>query len=276
MSSLALAAGVAMFVAGWVESLFFYPDKATYSAPAQFGLTAEDVWLRAPDGSRLHAWFLPVPAGTATRGTVLHLHGNAANVSNHLPLVAWLPAQGFNVLMLDYRGFGRSEGRPTLDGVVDDAAAALAHLRTRPDVDAQRLIVFGQSLGGATALRLLARDAAGVRRGVIDSAFSRYSTIAREAALGSVVLAPAALFVAAALPGADHDPVTALARIRVPLIFVHGQRDRVIGHSHSEALHAAAAADAQLWLVPDGQHLMALYGGPWRDRLLQAMIAAVK
>jgi len=276
LTTVAAAATTAMFLTGWVEGFFFYPDARTWSTPAQFGVTAQDVELRAADGSRLHAWFLPAPEGTAARGTVLHLHGNAANVSNHLPLVAWLPAQGFNVLMLDYRGFGRSEGRPTLDGVVDDAAVALDYLRTRPGVDGQRLIVYGQSLGGATALRLLARDAGGVRLCVIEAAFSGYRTIARDAA----AVSPLALIVplvAGALPPTSDDPVTALAKIRVPLIFVHGTRDRVIPAEHSKTLHAAAAPDAQLWLVPDGEHLAALYGpGPWRDRLLQAMIAAVR
>lgn len=267
---------LAMFLSSWVENFFFYPDARTWSAPAQYGVTAQDVELRAADGSRLHAWFLPVPAGTTARGTVLHLHGNAANVSNHLPLVAWMPAQGFNVLMLDYRGFGRSEGKPTLAGVVDDAAVALAYLRTRPGVDAQRLIVYGQSLGGATALRLLARDAQGVRLGVIEAAFSGYRTIARDAA-ASTPLALVVPLVAGSLPPTEDDPIVALAKIRVPLIFVHGTRDRVIPAAHSEALHAAAAADAQLWLVPDGEHLAALYGpGPWRERLLQAMVAAVE
>jgi len=269
------AATTAMFLTGWVEGFFFYPDARTWSTPAQFGVTAEDVELRAADGSRLHAWFLPVPAGTATRGTVLHLHGNAANVSNHLPLVAWLPAQGFSVLMLDYRGFGRSEGRPTLAGIVDDAAVALNYLRTRPGVDAQRLIVYGQSLGGATALRLLARDATGVRLGVIEAAFSGYRTIARDAAAASPLALIVPLAVEALPPTAD-DPIAMLPKIQVPLIFVHGTRDRVIPAAHSEALHAAAAG-SQLWLVPDGEHLAALYGqGPWRDRLLQAMISAVR
>ena len=107
---------VAMFVSGWIERQFFYPDSAHYTTPAQFGLPAEDVWLQAPDGSKLHAWFLP--ARGAPKATVLHLHGNAANIGNHLPLVAWLPAAGYQVLLLDYRGFGRSQGRPSLDGVV--------------------------------------------------------------------------------------------------------------------------------------------------------------
>jgi fermentation-respiration switch protein FrsA (DUF1100 family) len=278
---LSTAAGVcfagltAMFVSGFVERQFFYPDSARYSSPAQFGLQAEDVWLRAADGSKLHAWFLP--ARGAAKATVLHLHGNAANVSNHLPLVAWLPPAGYNVLMLDYRGFGRSEGQPSLDGVVDDAAAALAYLRTRPEVDASRLIVLGQSMGGATALRLLARDATGVRLGIIDSAFASYRQIAQEAMLGSVVLAPAIPLVLLALPGADKDPLAAVAKIHVPLIFVHGTRDAVIGHDHSAQLHAAANAPKELWTVEGADHMTVFASpGPWRERLLQAMAAAVR
>lgn len=261
-----------MFVSGWVESFFFFPDKVQYSVPAQLGITVEDVSLSAVDGSRLHAWFLPArgAAGGPARGTVLHLHGNAANMSNHLPLVAWLPAQGFNVLTLDYRGFGKSEGAPSLDGVVDDAAVALAYLRTRPDVDAERLIVFGQSLGGATALRLLARDSIGVRLAVIEAAFSSYRGIAREVTVGP--LAAVVPLVIGALPAPEQDPIAALARIRAPLIFVHGTRDRVIPPGNSTALHAAATSSKQLWVVPEGEHVAVFaVDGPWRRKLIAAM-----
>jgi fermentation-respiration switch protein FrsA (DUF1100 family) len=259
-------------LAGCIERMFFYPDSATYTTPAQLGVRAEDVRIVTADGSRLHGWFLPA-VGNA-KGTVLHLHGNAANVSNHLPLVSWLPARGYNVLMLDYRGFGRSEGKPSLDGVVDDAAAALAYLRTRPDVDATRLIMFGQSIGGATALRLLARDARGVRLGVIDSAFASYRGIARDATAGGP-LAPIAALTVGVLPGPDKDPITALKSIRVPLIFVHGARDTIIAAINSEKLHAAASG-SQHWSVPDAMHIMALgQPGSWREKLVQAMDAAV-
>ena len=270
---IALFSGFLLIVlAGCIERMFFYPDSATYTTPAQLGVRAEDVRIVTADGSRLHGWFLPA-VGNA-KGTVLHLHGNAANVSNHLPLVSWLPARGYNVLMLDYRGFGRSEGKPSLDGVVDDAAAALAYLRTRPDVDATRLIMFGQSIGGATALRLLARDARGVRLGVIDSAFASYRGIARDATAGGP-LAPIAALTVGVLPGPDKDPITALKSIRVPLIFVHGARDTIIAAVNSEKLHAAASG-SQHWSVPDAMHIMALaQPGSWREKLVQAMDAAV-
>lgn len=272
-ASIALV-GVSCMLAGCIERMFFYPDAATYSSPEREGVRAENVEFRSADGSRLHGWFLP--ASGSAKATVLHLHGNAANISNHLPLVSWLPARGYHVLMFDYRGFGRSQGKPTLDGVVDDALAALSFVRTRPDVDATRLIVFGQSLGGATALRMLARDAAGVRLAVIDSAFASYRGIARDVTRGGA-LAPVAAIAVSVLPPEERDPVVALKSIRVPLIFVHGRRDSVIPSRYSEVLHAAANEPRELWLDPAADHMM-VFGvpGPWREKLVQAMEVAVR
>jgi len=272
-SSILFSALITIMLAGCIERMFFYPDSVTYTTPQQLGVRADDVQIVTADGSRLHGWFLPA-VGKA-KGTVLHLHGNAANVSNHLPLVAWLPARGYNVLMVDYRGFGRSQGKPSLDGIVDDAAAALDYLRTRTDIDQTRLIVLGQSIGGATALRLLARDANGVRLAVIDSAFSSYRGVARDATAGGP-LAPVAAMTTGLLPGPDKDPITALKSINVPLIFVHGKRDSIIDAVNSERLHAAAAG-SQHWTVPDAMHIMALaQPGSWREKLVRTMDEAVR
>ena len=260
-------------LAGCVERMFFYPDAVVYSTPAQLNVKAEDIFVISGDRARLHGWFLP--ANGLAKGTVLHLHGNAANVSNHLPLVSWMPARGYNVLMIDYRGFGRSEGKPSLDGIVDDAVAALKYLRTRSDVDPTRLIVFGQSIGGATALRLLAQDSTGVRLAVIDSAFASYRGVARDATAGGP-LAPIAAMTAAMLPGPEKDPVTALKSIRIPLIFVHGARDSIVLAVNSEQMHAAAAG-SEFWSVPDAMHISALaVPGLWREKLVLAMDQAVR
>jgi hypothetical protein len=109
-------------LAGCIERFFFYPDSARYASPEQFGLRAEDVRMQASDGTQLHGWFLPA-SGTA-KGTVLHLHGNAANVSNHLPLVAWLPARGYNVPMLWPKTTRRSGSTPGLVRRCSNAASA--------------------------------------------------------------------------------------------------------------------------------------------------------
>ncbi|MCU0950416.1 MAG: alpha/beta hydrolase [Burkholderiaceae bacterium] len=252
-----------------VESMFFYPDRVGYTRPADLGLAHQDLFFDS-QGARLHGWWLPAATQPA-QGSVLHVHGNAANISNHLPLVAWLPPAGFNVLMFDYRGFGQSDGRPTLAGIVDDAAAALATLRRQPGVDVQRLIVFGQSLGGATALRLLARDAKGVRLVIIDSAFASYRGIAREAALDSVVLAPLLPMALPMLPPASDDPVTALATIRTPLLFLHGTRDSVVRASHSDTLYAAAHEPKRLLKVDGAVHMEAAMRPNVQRELLATM-----
>lgn len=256
-----------------VENLFFHPNRITYTRPAQFGLQVDEFYFDS-DGARLHAWWLPARTARPL-GSVLHLHGNAANISNHLPLAAWLPPAGFNVLMFDYRGFGLSEGKPSLAGVVDDSAAALQALRTRPGVDPGKLVVFGQSLGGATALRLLARDADGVRLAIIDSAFYSYRSIARDAALGSVVLAPLLPVALPMLPGRDDDPVTALADIRLPLLFVHGTRDSVMRQAHSERLYAAAREPKELLLADGAVHMEALMRPALQARVVKAIGAAM-
>ncbi len=270
---LAVVALVVLLLAGCVERMFFYPDSAQYTSPSNFGLRHEDVSITTSDGVRLHGWWLP--AKGAALGSVLHLHGNAANVSNHLPLVAWLPAEGFNVLMLDYRGFGRSEGRPTLDGIVEDAAAALRYLRARPDVDPQRLIVLGQSLGGATALRLLAADSAGVRLAVVEAAFASYRGIARDAAVQSLVLAPFLPLALPMLPAKSKDPVAQLSAINVPLLIVHGTADEVIPFAHSERL-AAAARQAEFLRIDDARHMESLMRADVQRRVAAVMMAAVR
>ena len=262
-----------MGLGGCAERFFFYPDQRTYTTPHRYGLAAEDVQIAGPQGETLHGWWLPA-RGTPL-GTVLHAHGNAANISNHLPLVAWLPEAGFNVLSFDYRGYGRSTGRPSLDGVVDDMLAALAWLRERPGGDADRMVVLGQSLGGATALRAVARSPKGVRLLVVDSAFSSYRGIASEAAQGSLPLRWMAPLLLPSLPDSPHDPVVAAAQLAVPLLVMHGTDDDIIGPHHGVALHAAARTAKQWLPVRSGRHIDGLTRADVRGTVLQAMQRAV-
>ena len=218
------------FLSGCVESQFFYPDRIDYGSPRALGLEATDVHIAGPEDTKLHAWWLPA-VGPA-KGSVLHLHGNAANVSNHLPLVAWLPR-------------------------------AQRHVP---------IVVLGQGLGGATALRAVAGDSSGVKLVIVDAAFASYRGIARDA-LG--VLGWAAAPALLALPGTRDDPVTAAASLDVPLMVLHGTQDRVIPHHHGKALFAAAREPKQWLEVEGGDHLDALAREPVRRQLLAAMDRAV-
>lgn len=269
-----LAVVLAALTGGCAERFFFYPDQHVYTTPQAEGVQVEDVLLPGPHGTQLHGWWLQ--AKGSAHGTVLHVHGNAANISNHLPLVAWLPAAGFNVLTFDYRGYGRSDGKPSINGLVDDTRAALAWLRRRPGIDGERLAVIGQSLGGATAVRAVAADPQGVRLLVLDSAFSSYRGIAREAARSMGPLGWLAPVFIPTLPNNEHDPVHAAARLTMPLLVVHGSRDAVIPQHHGRALWAAAK-DPKHWLPIDGgEHIDGLMRDDVRAQVRDAMVAALR
>jgi uncharacterized protein len=266
IAGIAAAAGAA----GCVEGFFFHPDQRIYTTPQQLGVVAQDVFFDV-DGASVHGWWMPA-TGTA-KATVVQAHGNAANLTNHAPLVAWLPAAGCNVLAFDYRGFGRSAGSPTLTGVVADTRAALAEARRRhPRLP---LVLLGQSLGGATAIRAAAEETTDdIRLLVVDSAFASYRGIARDASRGTPLSLVEPLG-ASALPGDARDPVQAIARLRMPLLLLHGERDQVIPIEHSERLHAAARSRKDFIRIPGGQHLDALMRDDVRSRLLSAITATL-
>lgn len=269
--ALALLACLAgpLLLAGCIERYFFYPDRVAYSRPQDFGLDYRDVAFPARDGSRLHGWWLP--ARGAARGVVLHLHGNGANISNHLPLVAWLPAAGYHVLTFDYRGYGDSEGAPTLDGVVEDAQAALAFLAARPESEGLPLFVLGQSLGGATAIRALAAGSPERRRVcglVADSAFAGYRRIAADAVRQNVLLGSAVAVAKYGLPPPEQDPERLIGGLGMPLLLLHGRDDAIVPFHHGEQLLAAAAAPKSLFAIAGGEHIDGLARPDVRQRVL--------
>jgi predicted alpha/beta-fold hydrolase len=138
-----------VFVWDWlVDRMIFYPEPGVDLRPEQLDVVGEDVRILTEDGVRVHAFFLPNPGATRA---ILFLHGNAGNASHRLPNAAALMQLGSHVLLLDYRGYGLSEGRPDEAGVYADARAGLAHLVDHVGIPERRTVVFGRSLGGAVA-----------------------------------------------------------------------------------------------------------------------------
>ena len=219
---------------GGCTSQCLQPDRKPYFAGQALGTAVEDVWIATPQGPRLHALLLP--AQTAPRATVLFLHGNAENVSSHVRAVTWLPAQGYSVLALDYRGYGRSEGFASIDTAHADAELALRWLLAR---DRGPVIVYGQSLGGAIALNLVARtddaDARTRLRAVIaDSAFASYRGIAREKLDQSWLTWPLQWPLSLLISNA-WSPIDVIGRISpIPLLLIHGERDVVVPPQHAQ------------------------------------------
>ena len=248
-------------------SVFFQPSGTLFATPGEYGIDYERVEFEAADGTPLFAWFLP--ARGPARATVLFLHGNAENISTHFGAVAWMPAAGFNVLTFDYRGYGASQGRPTLAGVQLDIDAALQTLLARPDVDPQRIVIFGQSLGGALAIYYVAhsKERKYVRAVVADSAFSDYRLITEEKLAATPITWPFQWLPRFTVDD-DYSPQAAVKALSpIPFLLIAGDEDQIVPPEHSKRLYAIAAEPKEIWIVPGAGHIQALKQRAMRERL---------
>ncbi len=256
--------GCALASQAGLDGLFYHPDHRVYATPAQNGYAFEEIAFRSADGTKLTGWF--IPAKGKALGTVIHFHGNAQNMTAHYSFVSWLPANGFNLFTFDYRGYGKSDGTPSREGVYQDAVAALEYIKSRTDIDQDKLIVFGQSIGGANALVAVGNNAfEGIVGVVSDSAFSTYKGVACDHA---GLLKPFAF----CLIGNKRSPDRAVSKITpVPLLIIHGTRDRVAPYKHALKLFEKAGEPKQLWTIEGGGHTSAL--GPDRATISPRLLA---
>jgi fermentation-respiration switch protein FrsA (DUF1100 family) len=250
----AIALGSLLLLAGCIQSLFYQPDRILYETPVQAGLRFEQVSFRSKDGTRLAGWMLPSAIHRDPRnakGTVVHFHGNAQNMSTHWRLVEWLPRRGFNVFVFDYRGYGASDGSPEPRGVFEDSSSALDYVRSRPDIDPERLLILGQSLGGANAIAVLGSgNRQGVRGIVIETAFSSYSAIASDKVSGAGVFMDD-----------SFSPDRFVANLSpTPFLLIHGTADAVIPFHHATKLMAGAREPKRLVTIEGGGHNEAFSG----------------
>jgi fermentation-respiration switch protein FrsA (DUF1100 family) len=251
-----IALCMAMLVAGSLlascSSVFFLPHRKEITNPEKLHLAHRDIEFASADGTALHGWLLLAKA--PPKGTIVFLHGNAENMSTHVMFVSWLPAKGFNVFIADYRGYGRSGGVPEIAGAYADAKRILEVAMQQPETRDGNFVLFGQSLGGALALRLGASigDRSRLRAVIAESAFSDYRAIAREKL---AALWPTWLFQwpLAMLVNNRYSPIKTIDGIApTPLLLIHGTADEVVPVHHSLRLYKAAREPKELWLYDRG------------------------
>lgn len=247
------------------ERFVFFPDLGAGgdSKPEDFGVRVEDVFLTTSDGVRLHAWWAPAyapdsrgsggqaAAGAGARYTILLFHGNAGNLSHRIENIGFLQQLPANVLAVDYRGYGKSEGRPTEEGIYLDALAAYDYLTRERSLHPEQIVVLGQSLGTAVAVDLAAKRplAALILEGGFPSA--------RRAAQRAIWLPGIAYVIRT-----RFDSAAKLKGIRIPVLVAHCRDDSVLPYALGEELYAAANQPKTFVSYPAACHEPLFYADP--------------
>lgn len=224
----------------WQERLIYFPTRAWAGTPSDVGLAYEEVWLEAADGVKLSAWFVP---SASPRGVVLFFHGNAGNISHRLESLALFHRLGLSTLIVDYRGYGRSEGSPAEQGTYLDAEAAWRHLVEERQVSPPKIILFGESLGGAVAARLAQTHSPGAL--ILLSTFTSIPDMGAQA----YPFLPVRL-----LARVNYNTQARLPEIHCPVLIVHSPDDEVVPYSHGQRLFAAANAPKEFLELQGGHN----------------------
>jgi pimeloyl-ACP methyl ester carboxylesterase len=246
-----------------LNSLLFFPARKILATPAEAGVAFVDVAIETSDGEQLHGWWVPTSSRSAN-AHVLLCHGNAGNVGDRVMHAALLSAAGLDVLLFDYRGFGRSTGRPSELGTYRDARAARSALVSRGDVDPDHVVYVGESIGGAVALELaLEHPPAGL---VLMSTFTSVRDMARR----HYPLVPAAM-VPDAYPSLSRVP-----DLRAALLVIHGDRDEIVPLLYGEELFEAAPEPKRLRVIEGVGHndLVTFAGEEWAAAIADFSMAA--
>lgn len=209
-------------------------------SPTDVGLEYQQVELITEDGVRLHGWYLPAENESAT---LLFCHGNAGTIAHRLDSLLLFHRLGCSVLIYDYRGYGKSEGRPFEQGTYADAASAWNYLVTTKKKSPQEIILFGRSLGAAIAAELATRVEPGGL--ILESAFTSVPDLAAQL----YPFLPVRL-----LSRFSYNTRARLAAISCPVLIIHSARDEIIPYSHAQELFAAAQQAKELLTISGGHN----------------------
>ncbi|MFH1958471.1 MAG: alpha/beta hydrolase [bacterium] len=223
--------------------LVFFPSGEILGTPENAGLEYEDVYFKSADGQVLHGWFIPAPAPSDNpRGVLLFCHGNAGNISGRIESVSLFHNLGLSVFIFDYRGYGKSRGKPAEKGTYLDAAAAWDYLVKMRKIGPEKIIVFGRSLGGAIAARLARERACGGV--IIESAFTSVKDIGSE----MYPYLPVRM-----LSRFGYETKEYISGVKYPVLIVHSRDDEMMPFNHGARLFEAAPEPKE-FLAISGSH----------------------
>ena len=227
------------------RELMFFPSRDVHRTPGDLQLQYEEVWLpvAASESTSMNGWWLR--SDDAVAPTLLYLHGNDLNIAGNIEHIAPLRRMGFSVLIVDYRGYGKSGGGfPSEGQMYEDAATAWNYLIRDLHADPGRTFIYGHSLGGAVAIELGLHhpEAAGL---ILDSTFTSLPDLAKLTYW---------MFPTDWLLNQRFDALAKIPLLRLPVLFIHGTADVEVPYTMSERLFTAARGPKWLTLIPGGGH----------------------
>lgn len=239
---------------------FYQPDSFVHYPPEKNGLEPTDVWFEAGDGNRLHGWFFAAHKQSA-KGTIVQFHGNAQNLTSHYASLVWLTKRGYNLFIFDYRGYGKSPGKPDAEGIYKDGMAALDKAwELHKSTKAKRFVVYGQSLGGIIAARSFAdfshRDDTDLF--VADSTFVSYDALAREWLQKFWITWPFS-WLGPLLVSDKFGAEAIWPRLKIRLLVIHDLHDPIVGFENGTDLFDLAPGKKDFWVLDKGRHIAIFY-----------------
>ena len=230
-----------MLLLDMLERYFvFFPVQTLPTTPGDTNLTFEDVFFLSADQYWIHGWFIP---GTS-KYTLLWFHGNGGNIGHRMEEILIMHhSLGINIFIFDYRGYGRSEGKPSEQGVYQDATAAIKYIQNRPEVDSDRIIYFGRSLGAAIAIHSAsALPPAGM---ILVAPFTSLSDIA------SLKFPHLPL---KWLTRNRYNTISKIQKVHTSLLIMHGDLDDVVPLTHSSRIFDTANQPKRLRVLVGAGH----------------------
>ena len=236
------------------SGLLYHPTRALHFDPAGFRLSPEEVHFASADGTKLFAWRFRAEGKRKPRGVFVLYHGNGENLSSHYVTMLWALKQGFDLFAFDYRGYGRSQGEASPEGTVRDGEAALRWVHG--EYPSTPILIVGQSLGGAVALRnaIDLKSEIPFRAVVIEGSFPSYRRVGREV-LSRAWLSWPFQWLALLVLSDRWAPDGEIGRIApVPLLVLHAEDDRTVPYQFGEEIFWQAGEPRELWKVPGRGH----------------------
>lgn len=224
-----------------IENFFiFFPQREFDQTPESIHLDYTDVFFKAQDDKVLHGWFFPLEKKAPV---LLFCHGNAGNISHRLDNIRLLLQKGLQVFIFDYRGYGRSKGKPSEKGIFRDGFAACDYLLNEKKFSSDQIIVFGRSLGVAVAIEIAMKR--NIKSMILESGFTSVKDMARGMPPFSI-LAPL-------LPANYHNEKK-IAALKIPKLIIHGVRDELVPYYMAERLFDAALDPKFIIPLKDAGH----------------------